>query len=130
MRAAPEPGSGIKRWLDLADLLGDCRAILTTGIGAAPRRVLTERGLEVIEMEGLVLEAAVPVDGDELGVQSKHGSEPHLTLPVIELRNVAKELLLELGAEEEIEHGHPVRGAAVQGSDEPLSWFHFSCSSQ
>jgi nitrogen fixation protein NifB len=63
VRAAPEPGSGIKRWLDLADLLGDCRAILTTGIGAAPRRVLTERGLEVIEMEGLVEEGLSAVYG-------------------------------------------------------------------
>lgn len=63
VREAPESGSGVKRWLDLADLLGDCRAILTTGVGAAPRRVLTDRGLEVIEMEGLIEEGLSAVYG-------------------------------------------------------------------
>ncbi len=53
-RPAPEPGCGIKRWLDLADLLSDCRALLTTGVGSTPRRVLGGRGLEIIEMEGLI----------------------------------------------------------------------------
>jgi nitrogen fixation protein NifB len=63
VRQAPDSGSGIKRWLDLADLLHDCRAILTTGVGAAPRRVLTGRGLEVIEMEGLIEEGLAAVYG-------------------------------------------------------------------
>jgi nitrogen fixation protein NifB len=63
VREAPDSGSGIKRWLDLADLLGDCRALLTTGVGAAPRRVLTGRGLEVIEMEGLIEEGLSAVYG-------------------------------------------------------------------
>jgi nitrogen fixation protein NifB len=63
VREAPESGSGIKRWLDLADLLKDCRAVLTTGVGAAPRRVLTGTGLEVIEMEGLIEEGLSAVYG-------------------------------------------------------------------
>jgi nitrogen fixation protein NifB len=63
VREAPESGSGVKRWLDLADLLKDCRAVLTTGVGAAPRRVLTDRGLEVIEMEGLIEEGLSAVYG-------------------------------------------------------------------
>jgi nitrogen fixation protein NifB len=63
VREAPESGSGIKRWLDLADLLKDCRAVLSTGVGAAPRRVLTESGLEVIEMEGLIEEGLSAVYG-------------------------------------------------------------------
>jgi nitrogen fixation protein NifB len=54
IREAPESGSGIKRWLDLADMLHDCRAVLTTGVGSAPRRVLTEHGLDIVEMEGLI----------------------------------------------------------------------------
>ena len=62
-REAPDSGSGIKRWLDLADLLRDCRALLTTGVGAAPRRVLTGSGLEVIEMEGLIEEGLSAVYG-------------------------------------------------------------------
>src|ERR1017187_9876261 len=60
---APDSGSGIKRWLDLADLLHDCRAILTTGVGAAPRRVLTGSGIDVIEMEGLIEEGLSAVYG-------------------------------------------------------------------
>jgi nitrogen fixation protein NifB len=63
VREAPDSGSGIKRWLDLADLLNDCRAVLTTGVGAAPRRVLTGSGLEVIEMEGLIEEGLSAVYG-------------------------------------------------------------------
>jgi nitrogen fixation protein NifB len=63
VREAPDSGSGIKRWLDLADMLHDCRAVLTTGVGAAPRRVLTGSGLEVIEMEGLIEEGLAAVYG-------------------------------------------------------------------
>ncbi len=54
VRTAPDSGSGVKRWLDLADLLHDCRALLTSGVGSAPRRVLTGRGIEIVEMEGLI----------------------------------------------------------------------------
>jgi nitrogen fixation protein NifB len=63
VREAPDSGSGIKRWLDLADLLGDCRVILTTGVGSAPRRVLTGRGIEVVEMEGLIEEGLSAIYG-------------------------------------------------------------------
>ena len=61
VRPAPESGTGIKRWLDLADLLRDCQALLTTGVGSTPRRVLTESGLEIIQMEGLVDEGLAAV---------------------------------------------------------------------
>lgn len=63
VRSAPEVGSGIKRWLDLADLLGDCRALLTTGVGASPRRVLTGKGIEIVEMEGMIEEGLASVYG-------------------------------------------------------------------
>lgn len=63
VRAAPEAGSGIKRWLDLAQLLCDCRALLTTGVGAAPRRVLTAQGIEIVEMEGMIDEGLTAVYG-------------------------------------------------------------------
>jgi nitrogen fixation protein NifB len=65
VRQAPAAGSGIKRWLDLAALLHDCRALLTTGVGEAPRRVLTESGLEIVEMEGLVDEGLRAVFGGQ-----------------------------------------------------------------
>jgi nitrogen fixation protein NifB len=62
-RESPEAGSGIKRWLDMADILCDCRAILTTGVGSMPRRVLTGKGLEIVEMEGLIEEGLAAVFG-------------------------------------------------------------------
>jgi nitrogen fixation protein NifB len=65
VRTAPESGAGIKRWLDLADLLGDCRALLTSGVGAMPRRVLTGRGIEIVEMEGLIDEGLACVYGSK-----------------------------------------------------------------
>jgi nitrogen fixation protein NifB len=65
VRTAPEAGAGIKRWLDLADLLGDCRALLTSGVGAMPRRVLAGRGIEIVEMEGLIDEGLAAVYGSK-----------------------------------------------------------------
>jgi nitrogen fixation protein NifB len=63
VRTAPESCNGIKRWLDLADLLHDCRALLTTGVGASPRRVLTGKGLEIVEMEGMIEEGLAAIYG-------------------------------------------------------------------
>lgn len=56
MRPTPAAGLGVKRWLDLADLLKDCRAVLASGIGSSPREVLSGKGLLVLEMEGLIEE--------------------------------------------------------------------------
>ena len=56
MRPTPAAGLGVKRWLDLADLLKDCRAILVSGVGSSPRGVLSKKGILVLEMEGLIEE--------------------------------------------------------------------------
>ena len=53
----------------------------------------------------LVLEAAVPVDRDELRVQPQQGGELDLALPVVELGGVAEELLLEPGAKRKSKTG-------------------------
>ncbi|MFW5864361.1 MAG: nitrogenase cofactor biosynthesis protein NifB [bacterium] len=53
-RKAPNPGGGDGRWERLADVLDDCRAILVSGVGESPRKVLSDRGLRVVEMEGLI----------------------------------------------------------------------------
>jgi nitrogen fixation protein NifB len=53
-RYTPEAGSGIRRWLELADTLKDCRAVLASGIGATPKHVLEEHGIVPIEMQGLI----------------------------------------------------------------------------
>jgi len=53
-RDAPEPGGGIKRWMRLAEVLRDCRAVLVAGIGDNPSAVLKKAGIEPIEMTGFI----------------------------------------------------------------------------
>ena len=55
-RPAPPTGGGEARWEDMARLLGDCRAVLVSGIGPFPQAVLIRSGLEVVVMEGLARE--------------------------------------------------------------------------
>jgi nitrogen fixation protein NifB len=56
-RNAPEQGGGATRWYELAELLGDCKAIFATAVGQSPRRVLEHSGLRVIEAVGLAADA-------------------------------------------------------------------------
>jgi len=53
-RRTPERGSGIQRWLKLAEVLADCRAILISGIGETPRQVLEENHILPVEMSGFI----------------------------------------------------------------------------
>jgi nitrogen fixation protein NifB len=55
-RTAPSPGGGPNRWLTLAKILHDCRALLVSGAGNTPREVLTGQGVQVVVMEGLIEE--------------------------------------------------------------------------
>jgi nitrogen fixation protein NifB len=60
-RKTPAPGAGEDRWRELARALKDCRLLLTSGAGLSPLRTLTEEGLRVEMVEGLIssgLEAA------------------------------------------------------------------------
>jgi len=54
MRDTPEEGGGNARWRDLAKSLEDCHTILVSGVGRAPRWVLENSGLRVIEAAGLI----------------------------------------------------------------------------
>ncbi len=56
-RLTPEPGSGDDRWLQLAKTLKDCRALLVSGIGENPKKILVESGIQVYEIEGLIEDA-------------------------------------------------------------------------
>jgi nitrogen fixation protein NifB len=56
IRPAPASGAGDERWKALAELSKDCRALLVNAAGPNPMRVLSENGLRVIEMEGLIEE--------------------------------------------------------------------------
>jgi len=53
-RNTPPSGSGNKRWIKLAELLGDCRALLVGGIGPSPSATISRTGIRIIEMTGLI----------------------------------------------------------------------------
>ncbi|MDR1486190.1 MAG: nitrogenase cofactor biosynthesis protein NifB [Planctomycetaceae bacterium] len=56
-RPVPQRGLGDLRWRKLAEGFSDCVAVLVSGCGESPRRVLGECGLRVVELEGLISEA-------------------------------------------------------------------------
>ncbi|MDY6988597.1 MAG: radical SAM protein [Thermodesulfobacteriota bacterium] len=60
-RETPAPGAGLKRWEELSELISDCRALLVAGIGDTPRRVLREKGIDILELDGLIEEAVEAV---------------------------------------------------------------------
>jgi nitrogen fixation protein NifB len=65
-RPAPPPGGGGNRWWALAEILKDCRAVLVSAVGETPRAILTESGLTVLEMTGLI----------ELGLEAVYQGRP------------------------------------------------------
>ncbi|OLN25905.1 Nitrogenase FeMo-cofactor synthesis FeS core scaffold and assembly protein NifB [Desulfovibrio sp. DV] len=75
-RYAPEPGTGTKRWIDMAKLLFDCRAVLIAACGETPRKVLADAGVVAYECSGLVetLLAEVYGTGDLTVLKSRRKS--------------------------------------------------------
>ncbi len=53
-RPTPEPGGGLRRWLQLARILRDCRALLVSGIGEKPYEVLKKSGVQPYEAAGFI----------------------------------------------------------------------------
>jgi len=53
-RQTPKHGSGDQRWVDLAGILKDCRALLVSGVGETPKSILRSCEIHVIEMTGLI----------------------------------------------------------------------------
>lgn len=53
-RKAPLPGAGVSRWLELADTLSDCHAVLVGNAGYNPKEILGLKGIKVIETGGLI----------------------------------------------------------------------------
>jgi nitrogen fixation protein NifB len=53
-RTTPESGSGDFRWINLANKLKDCRALLVSGVGPNPLNFLQHSGIRVIQMTGLI----------------------------------------------------------------------------
>ncbi|MCU4157125.1 radical SAM protein [Carboxylicivirga sp. A043] len=54
VRATPEKGTGDERWINLAETLSDCQALLVGGIGPKPSAILSRHGLKIVEMSGLI----------------------------------------------------------------------------
>lgn len=55
-RQCPPKGMGVKRWEEMAEVIKDCRALLCSGVGDAPRRIMTLKNIKIVEMEGLIEE--------------------------------------------------------------------------
>ncbi len=55
-RATPAIGGGIKRWHQLARILGDCRAVLVSGVGETPYDILKKSGVRPVEASGFIEE--------------------------------------------------------------------------
>ncbi len=55
-RPAPAAGGGIKRWHRLSRILGDCRAVLVSGVGETPYDILMKSGVRPIEASGFIEE--------------------------------------------------------------------------
>ncbi len=71
-RETPEPGGGNGRWETLADTIGDCGTLLVSGIGPKPRSVLEKKGIQVMEIEGLIDDAVQSIySGGSLRHMSK-----------------------------------------------------------
>ncbi len=60
-RKTPKPGGGTQRWEALSDMLSDCRALIVTGLGDSPRRILSRKKIDVLELDGTIVEAAEAV---------------------------------------------------------------------
>lgn len=64
-RATPPKGGGTQRWEALAETLSDCSTLLVSGVGNTPQQVLNGKGIEVLEIEGLIDEAVRAVFAGE-----------------------------------------------------------------
>lgn len=60
-RQTPEPGSGMRRWEALSNVISDCGTLLVNGIGDNPMQVLKTRGVDVMVVEGIIEEAVKTV---------------------------------------------------------------------
>ncbi|WP_022667730.1 nitrogenase cofactor biosynthesis protein NifB [Desulfospira joergensenii] len=55
-RSLPEPGGRNIRWMQVAEIIKDCGVLLVSGIGQAPKTILTRGGVRVLEVNGLITE--------------------------------------------------------------------------
>lgn len=76
-RETPVEGTGGNRWKAMAELLSDCSVLLVSGIGETPKTLLSEYGLQIFEVEGLIDEVLDALfSGKGLGHLKKHDIGP------------------------------------------------------
>jgi nitrogen fixation protein NifB len=74
IREVSSEAEGSMRWLRIVDQLTDCSAVLVSGAGSMPRKILTHYGLLVGIVEGSVQKALqVVATGGDLGFMAKPG---------------------------------------------------------
>jgi nitrogen fixation protein NifB len=54
VRPAPGNGGGPNRWMHMARLLKDCRAILVNDLGTSPKEMLKKKGIKPVLMAGFI----------------------------------------------------------------------------
>lgn len=54
VRPAPAGNGGPQRWMHMARLLKDCRAVLVNDLGASPKEMLKKKGIEPVLMAGFI----------------------------------------------------------------------------
>lgn len=66
-RLTPKAGGGAERWRELAGILHDCRTLVVNGIGENPKQILSDAGLEIIVVEGMIEEVVIGIfKGEDL----------------------------------------------------------------
>ena len=66
-RTLPDSGGADNRWIELANTLSDCRALLVQDAGPKPMKIISEHGIKVVRMEGLIDQGVMDVfDGREI----------------------------------------------------------------
>ena len=53
-RTLPKPGGKDFRWFGLANTIRDCHTLLVSGIGPTPKEILTNEGLAILEINGMI----------------------------------------------------------------------------
>lgn len=53
-RRLSKPGGKDFRWFAVADTIKDCHQLLVSGIGTAPREILTQKGIKILEINGMI----------------------------------------------------------------------------
>lgn len=64
-RKAPSTGGGITRWHKLGKILGDCRAVLVSGVGETPFEILNKAGVTPVEAAGFIEEGLQTIFNNE-----------------------------------------------------------------